>query len=113
MNQIKVRKAQVKPLIKKTFPEYKGRTFKAEFTSKVTFYDTNWGGGTRNQYKAVRMGDGAVSALPVRSPWNNPVEGATIQLEPGIVIVKHTIFCGHDLGLTFYAHPSMSRLLEA
>lgn len=110
----KIRKAQIKPLLKATFPEYRGRTFYATFTTHITIHDTNWGGGTRSTWKAIRMDGGKVSALPSYSPWNNPTEGAQIELEPGIVIIEHCIFCGKDLGIRFYAHPSMeTHLLTA
>jgi len=112
--QFKVRKAQVKPLVEASFPKYRGRTFKVEFTETVTFWDTNWSGGSRNSYRAVRMTDGAVSSLPRNfAPWSNPVEGKEVEIPEDVVVVCHTIFCGKDLGLRFYAHPSRSRLLEA
>jgi len=111
--RIKVRKAQVKPLVEATFPEYKGRSFLVEFTPTVTFYDTNWGGGTRNTYRAVRVDGGTVGRFPGFSPWDNPIEGKTVELPEGMVVVVHAIFCGQDLGLRFYAHPSLNRLLTA
>jgi len=111
--KIKVSKSTVKPLVKATFPEYRGRTFQVEFTPTVTFHDTNWGGGTRNYYKAVRLEDGKVGAFPNFAPWNNPIEGKRVELPEGVVVVEHAIFCGQDLGLRFYANPSMSRLLQA
>lgn len=41
---------QASPIVKATFPEYKGRKFKLVFTDTVWFHDTNWGGGSRNKY---------------------------------------------------------------
>lgn len=111
--RIKVRKAQVKALVDVTFPEYRGRSFQVEFTDTVTFYDTNWGGGTRNYYRAVRLDNGKVGSFPSFAPWNNPIEGKRIELPENVVIVAHVIFCGQDLGLRFYAHPSLNRLLTA
>ena len=111
--KIKVTKAQVKPIVAATFPEYSGRKYRVEFSETVCFYDLNWGGGTRNTYRAIKMSNAQVAQVPSGSPWNNPIEGKTVDLPEDVVVVQHTIFCGQDLGLTMYAHPSRSRMLEA
>ena len=106
MNQrIKITKAQIKPILVRTFPEYTGRKFALEFAERITFWDLNWGGGTRNQYIAVRA-DGAVAGVPAPAPWDNPYEGLTVNLVPEVLIIKHSFFCGRDMGITVYAHPS-------
>ena len=105
-DSVKVKKSEVAPILAASFPEYRGRTIKIEFTDKVKFYDTNWGGGTRNQYHALTM-DGLGKRVCVRAPWANPIEGQTVILQPGLIVVCHTIFCGQDLGITIYAHPDM------
>ena len=101
---VKITTARAKPIVSKTFPEYKGRKFIVEFTDTVSFYDTNWSGGTRNFYEAVRS-DGHHERLPSFSPWNNPAEGRKIALTPDILIVERAYFCGKDCGITIYAHP--------
>jgi len=106
MNSIKVsRKDQsIKAILKATFPEYRGRTISVDFTPAITFHDTNWGGGSRNQYHAIGL-NGESQRLSVNAPWANPVEGKRIDMPTTALIVKHSIFCGHDLGITIYAHP--------
>ena len=107
MNErIKVKKSQVKPILAATFPEYKGRTINVEFASTVTFYDTNWGGGSRNSYVAVSS-DGRTAQLNVPAPWLNVVEGQSIEMPEYAMIVEHSIFCGKDCGITIYAHPAL------
>ena len=101
---IKLNTKQARPVVQATFPEYKGRKFSIEFTTTVTMYDTNWGGGTRNVYKFVRS-DGNVASLPSFAPWNNPVEGKTVDLPENVMMVEHSDFCGHDMGIRIYAHP--------
>jgi len=110
-DQIKVRKAQIKPLLEATFPNYTGRTFKVEFTDRITFYDTNWGGGSCNQYSVIAMKSGKTKEVCVPAPWVNTIEGKTIDLPENLVVACHTIFCGKDCGVTFYAHPSRQRAL--
>jgi len=102
---IKANKSQVRAILDATFPEYRGRKFKVEFTETVTFSDTNWGGGTKNTYVAVAT-DGRTARLNVPAPWFNAVEGARMTMSLNVLIVKHTIFCGKDLGITIYAHPA-------
>lgn len=108
---MKVTKAAIKPVLDATFPNYKGRTFRVEFSERVTFHDTNWGGGSRNYYQVVSMGTGRAAGIPAPAPWINPIEGKTVELTEDMVIACHTFSCGQDLGVTFYAHPSRQRVL--
>ena len=106
MNQtIKLNKAQVRDILEATFPEYRGRTFKVEFAETITFWDTYWSGGTKNTYVAI-LSDGRTARLNVPAPWLSTVEGETTELLVDMLIVKHAIFCGKDLGITIYAHPA-------
>lgn len=109
-DSIKIRKsAIVKELLALTFPSYRGRTFKLQPASKVTLHDLHWAGGTRNVYHAVDMSNGQARKLDMTAiaPWDktNP-EGKPLELPPNIVVVCHSHFMGHDMGITFYVHPS-------
>lgn len=92
-----------KKIGKLAYPSYKGRKFREDRKGRVTFYDLNWSGGTRNTYTLVRLTDGAtdpgVRNLP---PWANPFEGKTVEIPAGFAIVEHSFFCGKDSGLTVY-----------
>jgi len=103
--KLKLSKSQAWPIASLVFPDYRGRKFRIVFSETITFHDTNWGDGTRNQYSAVRS-DGRTSDLNVPAPWRNPVEGATIPIPVDVIIVEHSIFCGTDVGITLHAHPS-------
>ena len=105
MNAMKLSTKQASPIVKATFPEYNGRKFRLEFTESVTFYDTNWSGGTRNQYKAVKR-DGTIGVQHIPAPWVNMVEGKKFELSPDVLVVEHSHFCGQDMGIRIYAHPS-------
>lgn|SRR3990167_4216189 len=105
MVTVKVSKSQVAGILAATFPKYRGRKFKVAFQECLTFWDTNWSGGTRNSYAAVRA-DGEISHLAVPAPWVNPVEGMTVEIPVDVLVVKHSIFCGKDCGITIYAHPT-------
>ena len=102
---IKVKKSQVKPILAATFPGYKGRTITVEFKPTVTFWNTNWSGGSKNSYVAVSS-DGRSAKLNVPAPWVNIAEGQTVELPQYALIVEHSHFCGKDVGITIYAHPA-------
>ncbi len=103
---------QAEKIINASFPEYRGRKIQLELTDKVTFSDTNWGGGSRNRYAAIAH-DGRKDRLDFSrvAPWNNPIEGRTIDLPPGVLIVEHTVFCGKDCGLHLYLNPASAGTL--
>src|SRR3990167_6708262 len=110
---IKVTRKQVWPLVKQVFPEYSGRKFSIVPRDTITFYDLNWGGGSKNTYRFV-SDSGDIVGLPVSAPWLEPNEGRTVALPPEFLVLKHTIFCGKDLGITIYTHPAnMPRLLQS
>lgn len=114
MNEVvRVTRKQVAPWLAATFPEYRGRKLRVHVAERVTFYDTNWSGGTRSEYRAVREDGRSTGRLAVPAPWANPVEGATVDLPQDTVLAEHTVFCGKDAGVCFYVHPARLRLLAA
>ena len=105
MDVIKLTTAQARTIVQATFPDYKGRKFSIEFRESITLYDTNWSGGTRNQY-CVIASNGKTALLHVPAPWVNMVEGQTVEIPLDAMIVCHSYFCGKDCGITIYAHPA-------
>lgn len=114
---MQVSKQDIEPLINATFPQYKGRKFRVEAKDKVTLYDLNWGGGSRNQYHAVTLDGRAVGngeKFNQAAPWRNNAEGSTVDIPQGFAIVEHSIFCGKDVGITVYLNPAdMPKYLTA
>lgn len=110
---MKTRKVDVWAVAGRAFPEYRGRSFSVAISGRVVLHDLNWGGGTKNIYKAVSLTqDGAVNGLPALSPWNNPAEGQALDIPVGWAVVEHTIFCGRDMGLTIHINTDdMARVL--
>ncbi len=86
--------------------DYNGKKFSIQFKDTLTFYDTNWGGGTKNTYIAIDLNNLASKKFNAPAPWVNPVEGKTIELPEQKAILCHSVFCGHDSGLTLYLHTS-------
>lgn len=89
---------------------YTGKKFRAEVTEHVTIPSDAgvWGGGSRTTYRIVRVSDGASIAGSdnMSAPWSDARTDKRVTLEPGIAVVSHSIFCGKDMGLTFYVHPT-------
>lgn len=97
---------EVKAIAKAAFPEYKGRKFYVEVANPEHVYNlnSNWCGGSRDFFAFVNLDDINMKA---QVPQNGTMfdTGRSITLpNPGIpvncALVRHTIFCGHDLGIT-------------
>lgn len=104
---MKVRKADVWSIVKQVMPNYTGRKFFLNVADHITFSNTNWCEGTRTYYAAVQLREGgrAQSFAAMPAPWNNPIEGQTFAILPGVAVVTNSIFCGHDCGITVYVNP--------
>jgi len=105
--KIKLKKKQVRKLLRESFPDYKGRKFYLEFKDRITVYNLNWSGGSKNEYAFFRA-DNKKAFVPARPPWDNPFERQAFDLSPEVLVVEHCIFCGRDMGITVYAHPKLA-----
>jgi hypothetical protein len=107
---MKVKRKDVWHLVSDCFPAYKGRKFRVEVTKKVTFYDLNWSGGSRNEYASADIETGkklgSMKRFEMMHPMDNVAEGKSVDLPEGAIIVRHSIFCGHDTGITIFINPS-------
>jgi len=101
----------VREILKQTFPDYMGRKFFLDDSGVVLFNDTNWGGGTRNYYAAIRLSDGVVEKLQDFAPWANPVEGKTVEIPEGFAVVQRSYFCGIEGGITIHVKAGGHELL--
>jgi hypothetical protein len=86
---------------------YRGRKVQWEAAETVNPHGTYWDGGSRNTYTAVQLGSlRTVEGKRVDPPQFGGGTPAPINLVPGVVVVEHSIFCGKDMGLHIYVHPS-------
>ncbi len=106
---VKLSRRQAAPILARTFPNYNGRKIRVRFSPRVTFYNTNWDGGSRSRYAALNSA-GTVAGLNTNMmpPWDNPVEGKALDITPNVMIIEHCIFCGKDAGITIHAHPDLA-----
>jgi hypothetical protein len=88
---------------------YNGKTFRAVVTDSLTIPSQagTWSGGSRDTYQAIDLSTGrAINASDnMSAPWSDTRTDKTVTLRSGFAVVKHTLFSGRDLGLTFYIHP--------
>lgn len=94
--------------------DYKGKKFRAITATKYTHnsHDGYWHGGSRKTATAIRLRDGFAFPLDDTSkhPLHNPSSSNTFDIKPGYAIREHSIFCGKDMGLTYYVHPQDTTL---
>ena len=102
----KLKAKDFKSIIKATFPKYRKRSVYIKASDTVTFYDLNWSGGTKADYRACKT-DGTPLERQVdmgmMAPWENPYEGKTVNIPKGCVVVEGGFFCGKEriLYITF------------
>jgi hypothetical protein len=101
-------KIKSSPLVKKLkaacFPDYKGRKYRVS-TDVPKNLDSYWDGGTKRSYVFYDAVTGKTLPVSSNHPFfekDNP--RYLSKLPNGCVLVEHTYFCGHNLGLTFYVN---------
>ncbi len=85
-------------LLARTFPDYNGRKISAEIASRY-FVSNAWDGGTRNECVALWMATGQIAQAQAEQ------YGTWIEIPPGVAIIEHAIFQGHDCGIRIYCNP--------
>ncbi len=108
MDFIKIKTKDVRAVVNATFPKYRKRTVVIRPTTKVTFFDLNWSGGTKADYRACTVAGDPLERkhdMGMAAPWNNPFEGKEIDLPKDVIIVEGGYFCGKDRQLYLHVHP--------
>jgi len=102
----------VRKFARVAFPNYRGRTYYADITDREVSLSSHWDGGSRDYFALVKLeGENILRAqvpqtgTPFDGALSTPPKAAPT---PILVIVEHSIFCGHDTGLTFYIHPALA-----
>lgn len=85
---------------------YNGNKFRAIVTGQVHIpsHAGLWDGGSRTTYSVIDINTG--KSLPASdnhsAPWDRDRKDLTVKVGQNIAVVSHSIFCGKDMGLTFY-----------
>jgi hypothetical protein len=109
--------ATIAAIVRATFPKYNKQKVYIEARETVTLHDLNWGGGTRNEYRACTLNGVATGNLArwnQVAPWNNTAEGMTVPVPAGVVVVRGGHFCGKESSLCIIVNPAdMPKYLPA
>jgi len=115
---IEVQTKDVAQIIKATFPSYRKRKVYIRASETVSLQDLNWSGGTRSEYRACTLDGQSVGSLArfnAMAPWDSrQVEGVSLPLMAGAVVVRGGYFCGKESTITIHVHPAdMPKYLPA
>ncbi len=92
-------------IIRSAYPSYKGKRVKIVTGDTPTNLRSYWDGGSRDSYVFVALGNMERIQVESNHPYfekDRPSELKELPL--GVVLVKHCIFCGKDMGITIYAN---------
>lgn len=89
-------------VVRRAFPEYKGRTIRWHEASSVVLSGRLWEGGTKNQYALVNLHTGDVTSIAAPS-LSETVSQSTLAIPSGHAVLEHSFFCASDLGVRVYA----------
>lgn len=94
----------VKDLAELAFPAYKGKKFKIVTIDGPVHLENYWSDGSMKDWAFIKMPEMQVASLPVQNPMRRETH-QSVEIPRDLIGVCHTIFCGKDMGLSFYLHP--------
>ncbi len=86
--------------------KYRTTKFSFEVTDTIELINTNWSGGSKNDYVAINLQTGETKPMIDRRPWpqnQSPIPPA--KLPPNWAVAKRSTFRGKNMGVTFYINP--------
>lgn len=107
MNTFYTNDQDVMTIGRKAFPDYAGRKFRVKVATHPIDVRSSWDGGSRTYFRFIKLSDASKSfEVPAQSAFDKPIEGAdSVELVPGLACVKHSYFCGKDMGIEILVHP--------
>jgi hypothetical protein len=94
----------IRKIVNSTFPSYRGKKFKLS-TDVPSRLDSYWDEGSRDYFSFYELSTSKVLDVGSNHPFFEAGKPRDLEsLPPGVVIVKHSIFCGKDMGITIYAN---------
>src|SRR5262245_16448192 len=102
---------QIKAILAATYPQYTGK--KVRLREAHTYNLENyWSEGSRHYCRLYSLEHG--TSQPPSMTTTNPLKQsahAEIEIPPNYLIVEHTIYSGHDLGICLYVRSENLALL--
>lgn len=94
----------IRKIVKTAFPSYNGRKFKLD-TSIPSSLPSYWDGGSKNDWVFYELSTGESAHVADNHPFFQADKPRHLdKLPTGFIIVKHSIFCGKDMGITIHAN---------
>jgi len=107
MNKIYTNHPDVKKIALSAYPNYNGKKFSVSVTDNPIDTRSSWEGGSRDYFVFLRLDNLSTFEIPSQSAFDAKIKGAEgVSLVNDMVCVRHTFFCGKDLGITVYVHSS-------
>lgn len=98
----------IKAIIAATFPSYNGRKIKVQVQDYPLRVESYWSGGSRDYFAAFNFNTQRATAVPQNgTPFDGgPIAPNGVLIPQHACIVRHSIFCGKDSGLTILVNPT-------
>ena len=91
-------------MIKTCYPSYNGRKFKID-TDTPSQLRSYWAAGSKDNFIFYELATGKIAPVHSNHPFFEADQPTRLKKLPvGFVIVKHSIFCGKDMGITVYGN---------
>lgn len=105
-NPVAITKKEAEPLVKITFPEYRGRKFRLQAHDTPVDVTSYWDGGSRSYYAAVDLNGMKSVQLPQNgTPFDGgPIAPDGVMIPVGKAIVEHRIIQGKDYGIIVHVN---------
>ena len=103
---------RIKQTIQDCFPAYKGR--KVRVSNYIpTSLDSWWDGGSRDYYVFYQPSTRKTFSVHSNHPFFESTQPRNLnELPEDVLLVRHSIFCGKDIGITIHIKPDQTKLLE-
>lgn len=98
---------QAGPVVKRLFPDYKGRKYSLITCTQKTLDGTYWDSGSRSYYVGLNLATGQAEHLSLNcapKQFGGTAEGTIVPLSQELAIVEHRFF-GQYQRIVFYVHP--------
>lgn len=84
---------------------YNGQKISYTLNEAPNELNSYWDGGSKDSYTFFNLDTLKAFQLPSNHPFFEADKPRTLNgLPPRVLLIKHTIFCGKDLGLTIYSN---------
>lgn len=111
MVYVDIKDASIAPIARTAFPNYNGKTCKVD-NFRPMRVNSYWDGGSKDEFALIDLATKQQWRIPTSHPhFDRQPNGSAVgilecnELPPNCALVRHSIFCGKDAGLTIFVRP--------